>query len=327
MGMTLVATFALLIFEDMYREFPGLLNQGGGGILRHYFYLFPHFFCTVLPISVFISALMSLCNLRNNNEFVAMQAAGMTPWQITKNVWIWGIALSALMVVLQTHLGAWSRNDAYCGVSYQDGQSGRLWLIGRLNIKTGRAEEIFVLDPGPPMRRLRARGAHWDGHHWSFEGATESSMAVRETGRSQRFSGERSPGEFHDFGKFHETPDQIISQQKRPKDMCLRELRRALRWESEKSPRMQTHGVRFYALYMACLGPLVALFCAIPFSLRGVRKNPTIGAAKAIGLLFLFHVLTGLSHSLGNNGILHPMAAAGLPFLLPVSIGIFCLRR
>ncbi|MDR2677214.1 MAG: LptF/LptG family permease [Puniceicoccales bacterium] len=313
MGITLMATLALLVFEDMYREFPGLLSAGTGSILRHYFYLLPHFFCTILPISVFVSALMSLCHLRDNNEFVAMQSIGMSPGQITKNLWIWGAALSALMILLQTHLDEWSRDDNYHGVAYRDGQSGRLWLIGRLNAKTGHAEDIFVWNPGPPTHRFRAQSAQWDGSRWCFEGATESSVIEME--QNHRLTGEKSCNEFH------ETPRQLVSQQKRPKDMCLRELRQALRWESQKSSHRSALEVRFYALHMACLGPLVALFCAIPFSLRGVRQNPTIGASKAVGILFLFHVLTGLSHSLGNNEIFHPIAAAGLPFLLPIFIG------
>jgi lipopolysaccharide export LptBFGC system permease protein LptF len=321
MGITLVVTFALLVFEDMYREFPGLLNHGTGAVLCHYLHLFPHFFCTILPISVFVSALISLCHLRNNNEFIAMQGAGLTPWQITKNMWIWSLALSALMVLLQTHLGEWSRDKNSCNVSYQDGQSGRLWLIGHLDVESGRAENIFVWDPGPPARRFHAQSAHWDGRHWSFENVAESVMAPLEMEESRRFSSKKS------FDEFHETPRQIISQQKRPKDMCLQEVRQALRWEPEKSPRTRTYRIRFYAFYMACFGPIIALFCAIPFSMQGVRQNPTIGATKAIGLLFLFHVLTGLSHSLGNNGICHPIAAAGLPFLLPIFIGILCLRH
>jgi lipopolysaccharide export system permease protein len=321
MGITLVATFALLVFEDMYREFPALLNHGTGAILRHYLHFFPRFFCTVLPVSVFISALMSLCYLRNNNEFIAMQGAGLTPWQITKNMWVWSLVLSALMMLLQAHLGEWSRDKNRYDVSYQDGKSGRLWLISRLNAKNGCAEDLFVLDPGPPMRRFHAQNAYWDGCHWNFKGVGEFTLAISEKDGGHGFWGEKI------FDEFHETPCQIMSQQKRPKDMCLRELRHALHWGPEKSPSSRAYRVRFYAIYVACLGPFIALFCAIPFSMRGMRQNPAIGTAKAIGLLFLFHVLTGLSHSMGNNGIIPPMAAAGLPFLMPVFIGILCLRR
>jgi lipopolysaccharide export LptBFGC system permease protein LptF len=321
MGITLVATFTLLVFEDMSHEFPELLNNGISAILSHYFCLFPHFFCTVLPISVFISALISLCHLRNNNEFVAMQGAGLTPWQITKNMWFLGIILSALMILLQSHLGERSHGVNHYDVSYQDGQSGRLWLIGHLNVESGRGENIFVWDPGPPVRWFHAKNAHWDGRYWHLEEVAESSMDELDAECGRRLWVEES------LLKFPEAPGQIASQQKRPRDMCLRELRRALRWAPGSSSRTTAYRVRFYALYVACLGPLVALFCAIPFSLKGVRQNPTIGAAKAIGLLFLFHVLTGLSHSLGNSEVLHPLASAGLPFLLPIFVGILCLRH
>ncbi|MDR1456645.1 MAG: LptF/LptG family permease [Puniceicoccales bacterium] len=320
MGITFVATFSLLMFEDMCREFPELLIHGMGPVLHHYFLLFPHLFCAILPISAFVSVLMSLCRLRDNNEFIAMQSTGVNNWQITGPIWAWGVIMSAVMMFLQIHLVTRSRNTNHYNVSYQDERSGRLWLLGHLNLKSGHAENIFVWDPGPPIRQLRAQSARWNGRSWSFKKVAESSGATRGKELCLRSREEEI------FSEFYESPYQIISQQKRPKDMCLRELRQTLQWNSEKSSRTNAYRVRFYALHMACLGPLIAFFCAIPFAMRGIRQNPTIGVAKAIGLLFIFHLLTGLSHSMGNNGIFNPMVAAGLPFLLPISVGILCSR-
>jgi lipopolysaccharide export system permease protein len=319
MAATLISTFALLVFEDMYREFPGLLTNGIGGILRHYLQCFPHFFCTVLPISVFISALISLCSLRNNNEFIAMQAAGLSPWQITKNIWLCGIAISIIMIFLQAHLDERPRDANYYNLFFRDSLSGRVWLVGHLNAANGQADDIFILDPGPPLRRFHAQSARWDGRHWDFQKITASNVAIPWAEGNRHFN-----EKFWD--EFHEAPRQIINQQKRPKDMCLRELRQAMRVEPKESPRMRAYRVRFHVCYTACFAPFVALFCAIPFSLYGVRQNPMHGASKAIGLLFLFHVILGLSSSLGNNGVLHPMVAAWLPFFLPISIGVLCLR-
>lgn len=98
-----VAALYLLLFAMQFLRASDVL-LGSSVTLRDVaeigLYLTPHFLVMCLPVAFLLALLLGLGRMNEDREWVALQALGVSPWQLLKVPAALGVALGALMLTL-----------------------------------------------------------------------------------------------------------------------------------------------------------------------------------------------------------------------------------
>jgi lipopolysaccharide export system permease protein len=353
LGLVLAATLGLLLLQEMYDSFRDLLDDGAGGrdIAVYYAVRMPGYLTVVLPLALLISLLYSLGQLHRNNEFTAMRAAGLSLFRLTRGVWVTGVLCCGLMWLCNSRVVPWSveesrrikdgldfrhqartdgaeRAGLVKSVTFDNRPAGRLWFINRYSRFTGRAYGVTVSVLDARRRettRFLAREAeyHPAARSWTFRDGSEVDIDA-ETGETVR------PTLFkeRDFPGFHEDPQLMLLIDRNPIDLSFRELRQLIDYlASDGSPKVTRYALRYYGLIADTLGCLIVIGIAIPFAVSGVRVSPVVGVSKAIGLFFVYYLLTNLANTIGGRELLAPEVAAWLPNLFMAGVAGWLFAR
>ena len=352
-AFALGAMLGLLLMQAMYDDFSSLLEKGASGseILGYFAVKIPGYFAIILPAVMLASLLYALGQLHRNNETVAMRAAGVGIFKITRSIWGVSVLMCGLVWAVNASVVPWSversqaileyidyRHQAKTTASDQVGLSrvvtfdnqrqGRMWFMNRYSQYQNRAFGVSVSELDGKRReksRILAREACYavKGRGWTFYDGRET-WFNSETGEQMRtvtFSEKTMP-------LYTEDPDLMLVFDQKPVDLSFFKLRKIMDYFIvEDNPKLTIYAVRYYGLLADTLAPLIVLLIAIPFAMTGVRVNPAVGVSKSIGLFLLYFVLLKLAETLGTRGVMEPETAAMVPSLVMVGVGGFFYLR
>jgi LPS export ABC transporter permease LptG len=353
--LALGATLGLIIIQTLYDDLSDLLERGAtfADTVMYLAIKTPSFFAVVLPIVMLVSLLYALGQLHRNNEVIAMRAAGLGLFRITRSIWISGLLLCGLMWWLNATLVPWSveaaremsdqlefefqsknvANDDVGitrAVTFDNQRQGRIWLINRYSRFRNVANGVSVSELDANRRektRLSAREAKFDPQRncWVFWNGRETWLDP-ETGdvtRTVAFQERIKP-------HYTEDPGLMLIFDLKPSRLSFFQLQKIIdHFRVEENPKVVQYAVRYYGLLADTLSPLIIIAIAIPFAVSGVRVNPAVGVSKSIGLFLIYFVVLRVSTVLGTRGVLEPMLAAWLPNLAMLAVGayVFTARR
>ncbi|MDR2664148.1 MAG: LptF/LptG family permease [Puniceicoccales bacterium] len=322
--------FAILLLERIQHELPELLRAGIGvrnGAV-YFLLLLPSLLPLSLPVSLFVGTLLSLGRLRRDGEIVAMRCGGMSLLSLTRFLWIGGLCGVLLLQLLSISLlpaaedrlqefaaSLRDRNPAFRrgerllrNVAYDGRDTGRLWLIGELDLKKNEARRIDICAYREGMEgRIRADGGRYREERWQLEGVREGQDRWREP--------------------LTESPALMALCQKPIRSLSPQKLALVLEHIPPGDPARAAYATRRHMALAGCWSCLIALFCAIPFAVVGPRTGPLAVAAKSVGALFLFYFLANCCQALGAGGRLPPLLAAWTPNGLFFALGLFSFAR
>lgn len=355
LALAMGATIGLIIVQTLVEDMRRLLEHGSsvGDVLLFIGVRMPSFFSVVVPIVLLISLLYALGQLHRTNEIVAMRAAGLSLFRITRSIWVAGVVLCGVMWWLNASVVPWSVEasralsdqfefeyqaktsaDSLIGVTrsvtFHNQRQGRMWLINRYSRYTQRAYGITVSELDSKRRektRIHAREGRFDPQRncWVFWGGRETWLdpETAEITRTVAFEEKVMP-------HYTEEPSLMLIFDLKPANLSFFELRRIIdHFEIEENPKVTAYAVRYYGLLADTLAPLIIIAIAIPFAVTGVRVNPAVGVSKAIGLFLVYFVFLKVATVLGMRTILSPVLAACLPNLAMLGVGgwVFFKRR
>lgn len=352
-AMALFATLGILLVEDIQDDLSDFLNWGAStaDILKYYLFLLPSFLPVVLPVALLVSVLFALGNLHRRNEIVALRAAGMHLFSISRALLAVGVLMAGLMLYLNASLVPQSieqtrtlrqnlrfasearlHSDRDVGViralTYDNWRDRRRWVINRFSEYTlqGYGVSVYVMNEyGNEVSRVYAGRAvyddvdrYWvlhDGREMTFDPATGD--AIR-----QDIFEERA------YMRFTETPEMMKQSSKPPRELSYREIGAVLRRSPpEHNPQMLAHAVRHASILASPVICLLVMAIGIPFSVAGVRANAMVNVIKAAGLFLAYAVLASICEHLGTIGLLQPLVAAWLPSVLMLAPALWLWRR
>lgn len=349
--LTFSAIVGVIVIVDAFDDLPDLLGHGASlwDIIKFYVFLIPSFFPIIIPISLLVSLLFFLGNLRRNNEIIAFQASGLNLLRITRSLWFAGIGLTLLLVYFNANVIPWSientnkidsklqlnkvseEDDSIGMVSklaFDNNVQGHLWYIHRFNQLSHRAFGVNVYirnQEGGEISRVMAREAYFN---------TADKRWVLKDGREIFFNnkGEVSESESFDqkaFPEFTESPELMVSLSKKPKHLSLFQLKDVLtQFNHDKStPYIANYSVMYHGLLANPFSCLIVLAIAIPFAAFGVRTNPMVGVSKAIVLFFVYYVIANIGGILGNQLIIPAWVAAWLPNFAMILFAMYLYRK
>lgn len=351
--LTAVAITGVIIIGSMFDDLPDFIEQKASfwDILNSYLYLIPSLFPIIIPISLLVSLLFFLGNLRRNNEIVAMQASGLSLFQITRTLWISGLLLTLLLGVFNASIIPLSverikkienklkinkaeKEDAIESTGlisklvFDNTAKGRLWYIQRFNELTFRAYgvNVYIRDnEGMEIERIMAREAYFDREqkHWIFKDGRETFFNIQEGEPTQSIVFDEKI-----FPDLVESPEVMVSLSKKPRHLSLFQIGSLLKeLNHEANPNVANYAVKYQSLLASPLSCLIVVAIAIPFAALGVRTNPMVGVSKAIMLFFIYYVIANISGILGSQLVLSAWLAAWLPNFAMIAFAIFLYRK
>lgn len=351
LSVTLMLILGILILEEMYKNLKTFLEHEAswGTLLIYYAYFIPNCFCTVLPISFFISVLYTLNDMQAHNEIIALRASGLTIFRITRTFWIASFVLMLLMALFNAYILPLASDKMHqtiqtieynyqkkrnghtdqIGLQYHlclhNENEGRLWHIKTFSLYTHRGTyaTLSLMRNNEEVERIEAESIKYNSHkglwtfyngqHWFFE---QSSYL---------------PKRFIPFKKWQiacpETPELMRFAYQPIKYLGANELKQIIHFFPKNHPRFTEHRIKYFSLLSSPLICLMIVLLAIPFSLNGVRTNPMVGVSKAVGLFFIYYIVGNIGRMLGTQGYLSPVIAAWLPNLLMLIFGIGLYKK
>jgi lipopolysaccharide export system permease protein len=308
-------------------------------IIAYFLLSLPNIISLMLPTACFLGALLNLSFLKRNNELVAIQACGMSPYRLSVSYLIIGIMLSLALfsfneiVIPKTQAKAnniWLREvkgKPPKGGYFQE----RIWLKGQnsiyqidaINLKTQTMFGVTIYFFTPQFKiqqRLDARKAKWDEKNkaWIFYEGIQQTInpdgKIENTAFQKKlFPLKETPLDF----KFLEADYQQLS---------IWQLKKYIAKLKSQGYDSTAYAVDFWQRTAQPLTPIILIIFAISLVLKG--KEIKIGFTLSLGIViaFIFWIIQALSIALGKGGHINPFLAGWLPNIIFAAWGIIMLR-
>jgi lipopolysaccharide export system permease protein len=325
--LVLVAFLMLFAFFDLINE----LNYLGKGNYRlQHVLLFvllslPGHVYELVPIAVLIGTLYALSHLAANSEYTVMRISGLSPYAAGGAL----VRIGAIFVVLTFAFGELvtpfaeraaqqMRLSAMSAVVAQEFRSG-LWVKDEfrfVNVREVRPDstlngvKIYEFDSDYRLRSISyaERGEFKGGNAWRLLGVAQT-----------RFDSSGTSVSRLDETEWHSvlTPDLLSVLLVQPEKMSAVDLYQFTRHLSENRQQTDLYEIAMWKKLLYPFATLVMMALALPFAYVQVRLGG-LGVKIFAGIMLgvLFHLLNGLSSSLGIIQNWAPFYSAVLPSVL-----------
>ncbi len=315
---------AMVDFIEMLRRTGDMKDVSALFVAKITFFRVPFIAERVMPFAVLVGAISCYLNLSRRLELVVARAAGISAWQFVAPAVVIALLIGVATTTLYNPLSAALREQSVrleaqlFGIdsSFRDSRGG-FWVRQRaedgqaiINAKSSRGRgaelagvSVFRFDQAGQFRdRIEAKSATLVPGFWQLQEA--------------RAYAEGRPAEDHDIYnlKTNLTPAQIQESFDTPETVPFWQLSSHIRLAEDAGLSAGGYRLQYYQLllqpfYLAAMVLLAAAVSLRFFRFGGVQKLVLGGIAGG----FLLYVLSKVTGDLSKAGLLHPMAAAGLP--------------
>jgi len=325
--LVLVAFLMLFAFFDLINE----LNYIGRGNyhLQHalLFVLLslPGHVYELAPIAVLIGTLYALSQLAANSEYTVMRISGLSPFAAGGALLRTGaifvvltLAFGELVTPFAERAAQQLRLGAMSAVVAQEFRSG-LWVKDEsrfINVREVKPDsslsgvKIYEFDKDYRLRSISyaERGEYEKDNVWRLSGVARTSFAEGGTSVS-RFA--------HTDWHSLLTPDLLSVLLVQPEKMSAIDLYQFTRHLSENRQQTERYEIAMWKKLLYPFATLVMMALALPFAYVHVRVGGMgVKIFSGIMLGVLFHLLNGLSSSVGIIQNWAPFYSAVLPSVL-----------
>ena len=340
-GLMLLGFVSLLQLLDILSNADDILARHGGSVsaLLHYSWLrLPEIVIYMLPFSVLMGSMLAVARLAQNNEVLALKAAGLSFFRLLLAFVPAALVTAGIHFLLSDHVGptasrAMTQWDADASIDGDAAavESSGIWVrdggtLVRVAIVADdgrqlRGVTLFFRDrQGNLTERITAGAAAFTAGEWQLTGIERLTIKAGAGGTFTRadtmpWRTALSPGHFSDLA----TP---------PSGLSLSELRRfATNADVGSRPAYyyETWLQKRIALPAAVL---IMVLLAAPVA-QGLQRHGGIVAGLTAGLVlgFLYFVTDGFVLALGEAGAIPPALAAWSAPLMFASLGGAALIR
>ena len=325
--LVLVAFLMLFAFFDLINELNSL---GKGNYRLQHVLLFvllslPGHVYELAPIAVLIGTLYALSQLAANSEYTVMRIAGLSPYAAGAAL----VRIGAIFVVLTFAFGELVtpyaeraaqklRLSAMSAVVAQEFRSG-LWVKDELrfvNVRevmpdsSLRGVKIYEFDGDYRLRTISyaERGTFKGANTWRLNGLAETRFDSGGTSVSVL-----AESDWHSVL----TPDLLSVLLVQPEKMSAINLYQFTRHLSENRQQTDLYEIAMWKKLLYPFAALVMMALALPFAYLHARAGGMgVKVFSGIMLGVLFHLLNGLSSSVGIIHNWPPFYSAVLPAVL-----------
>jgi len=316
-------------------------------LIRYYLSFIPAIFVQVTPIACLLSTLYTFGKLNRDNEIIAMRSSGLSIFQISKTIIIFGIIISVLVFWVNDRLVPQSTSvtekikimmekkdpkktqhkeqESLINVSMY-GLRNRLFFINKFYPSTNTMQGITILEHDEHQnitKKIVANKGIYEDGAWKFY-----QSITYEFDQSGQIKNEPIYFE-EELMAIPETPQDLLAQRQRSDFMNIAQIDDYI-WKLSKSGAttvINNLRVDLYQRFTMPFTSLIIILLGIPFSLM-IRKRATglssIGLSIMVG--FLYYGLNAISIALGKKGMFPPFLAASLSHVIALIISIYFIR-
>ncbi len=317
-------------------------------LARYYASFLPIIITQTASIACLISTLLSYGQLQQNNEIIALRAAGLNFWRIAKPALFWTAFVAALIFFLNERFVPQAaavsnqiKNEKM--ISEIDRKDKRKEKIQNLTFY-GLKNRLYFIDIFDPnnfsidgitlighdnnqnvKEKIVALKGKWSGIMWKFYNCQVTTFDP---------SHPELPGELKYYDEklmdIKETPQDFIRQRVDVESMNTQELYNYIQRFAESGATKAINNLRvdFHQKIAFAFGAIAIVLVGLPISLMGTRRRAvtfmSLGIAVATG--FLFYVINAVGLALGKGSVLSPMASAWLAPGLFFLIGLYLIK-
>ncbi len=339
---TLVLSAMLLVLEKMLRLFDFVATEGGpvSVVWRMLANLIPEYLSLGIPIGLMLGILLAFRKLATTSELDVLKGVGMSFGRLMRIPFAFAIALAALNLAIVGFIQPVARY-AYEGLQFElrSGALGASIKVGEFN-KLGdrmtlRIEQSY--EDGRSLRGIFVRGDNKDGQRVSATAARGQFLA---TDDPDTIILRLSQGVLiHESPKFsvprvltfdnHDLPiplpkiEAFRTRGGADREMTIPELFVAGKDQRQsEQTRLESRAnfhFRIVEVMSMFLIPLIAIALAIPPK----RSTSSLGVFLSIVLLVTQHKINQYAEDMGARGIIDPVIALWVPFLLFAALAIW----
>lgn len=335
----IVGVLTFVIFMNHFIKVVGIAMEYGTGIgwiISSLLSILPDVFCLSAPMAFQIAVLLTLTNMSEQGELIALRAAGFSFQEIVRPLLVCAIALSALLVIMGNWLTPKSykkfldrKEEAYRKITKVTLEPRTFMDLGDwdlyvedLDPSSNTAQQIHLIrknDNGALSTKVNASSGR------IILSDTAIGLQLKD-GQMQRVS-EKDPSSIiaANFDNYTMSISLLKERSRRLKvgEMTTTKLLRKLRKEPLDTKTANEYRTGISMRNVLALSPLILLFvsCPIGFSI-GKRTNKGWGMLWSVVIIFTFYLLMTLGLSLGKKYVW--LSYPG-PWL-PVFLGIFVAR-
>jgi len=336
-GVVGILTF--VIFMNHFIRVVGMAMEYGTGfwwIISSLLSILPDVFCLSAPMAFQIAVLLTLTNMSEQGELIALRAAGFSFREIVRPLLFCAVMLSALLVVMGNWLTPKSykkfldrKEEAYSKITKVTLEPRTFMDLGdwdlyveELDEKTNTAKQIHLIrknDNGALSTKVNAAEGHII--------LSDTAISLRlQDGQMQRVSEKDHTSLIAaNFDQYTLSISLLKEHSRRLKvgEMTTTKLLRKLHKEPLEVKTANEYRTGISMRNVLALSPLILLFvsCPIGFSL-GKRTNKGWGMLWSVIIIFTFYLLMTLGLSLGKKYVWLSYPGPWLPMI----IGIFVAR-
>jgi lipopolysaccharide export system permease protein len=314
--------------------------------VQYYLLSLPMMFVQVTPFACLLSTLYTFGRLNHTNEIIAMRAAGMSVFQITKTVIIFGFVVSLLVFWVNDRLLPRSlvvtqkikeqiesgskktkekKQEPISNVSMY-GLKNRLYFITKFWPLTNNMEGITILEHDEHqnlVKKIVANKGVYKNGLWTFYQSITYDFDANGQIKDEPvyFEEEIMP--------ISETPQDLLNQRQRTEFMSIAQLDDYI-WRlsrSGASTLIRNLRLDLYQRFTSPFTSLIIILLGIPFSLIMRRKATglsSIGVSILVG--FLYYILDAVCVALGKGGVLMPALSASLSHIIALSFSLYMIN-
>ncbi|MBV9835775.1 MAG: LPS export ABC transporter permease LptG [Alphaproteobacteria bacterium] len=337
-ALVLLGAALLIVLFDALNSIDTIEQRYGydvASVVRYMICRLPEHANTILPLSVLVSALITLLGLAQANEILAFKSAGLSFVRIVVLLLPAAAVVAVVHFVIGDQLVPWGRAmlalheiERPGGVPLENGRG--VWLRDTpylVRVEAVHREGRFLTDvslmrrdaQGNLVERIYAQGARYESGGWRLIDVvvqTVDPIAPRSERLAERFwATNLAPSDFHNLSA---SPAQFTAAEL----IALRDGQAI----AARQPHVYDTWLQRRIAIPAVI--VVMLLLAAPVAQARMR-GASIGGRLVIGVAlgFLYFIVDGLALALGEGGAILPLVAAWTPVLAFASIGGSVLMR
>lgn len=337
LGIFLLCVLSFLwlsVVIDIFSRLEDILKLkvGLNLLVKYYLASLPVMFVQVAPISSLLATLFTFGKLNRNNEIIAMRSSGLSIFQISKSVIVFGLIASLFVFWVNDRFvprslfltqkirnymdsgpkkTAGKENETLSNLSIY-GLKNRLFFVTRFSPATNTMEGVTILEHDKQQnisKKIIANKGIYKNGIWTFY-----QCITYEFDENGQMKNEPTYME-EEIMMIPETPQDFLSQKQSPDFMTISQLDFYIQKLSGSGAVsvVRNLSIDLYQRFTYPLTSLVIIMIGIPFSLIMKRKATglsSLGIAIMVG--FLYYVLNAVSIALGKLGVLPPLLAVSL---------------
>ena len=346
MRLFLVRTFAILFALVLVLQALDLLSQTGNilayrgngqaQVLEYVSLRVPQIIATFLPFSVLLGTILTLAQMNQNSEIIAMKASGLSAHQVLAPLVVAALGVAVVSfafndrIVSRTtaQLTQW-QDVAYGPLPIDSGDRSNVWVRSGDDLLQARqvAGKGAAVRLGNVTLYERPNGALGGIVTAPFGRRFEDGWQLTDARRFDVASARSRPLGTVVIGRGVQ-PDQLTLSEVDPDSLSFGSLYQAIRDLRESGrPTKALEG----SLWHKLAGPLSSILMPILGAVAGfglARSGQLfVRAVIGMGLGFAYFVADNFALAMGNLGAYPPFLAAWAPFLLFLLIGEAVLIR